>query len=68
MTTKAYEKIKKEVKQEIMEEFVLPILRDVRDAEGEYKENFVKSVLKAAREKPKYIYNPKTFLRQVSGK
>lgn len=66
MTTKTYEKIKREIKQELIEEFVLPILRNVKDAEGEYKEEFVKEVLKAAQEKPKYVYNPKTFLRQIS--
>ena len=68
MTTKVYERIKKEIKEELVEEFVLPILRDVRDSEGEYKEEFVKKVLRAAREKPRYTYNPKTFLRQIRGK
>lgn len=65
MTTKTYEKIKREIKQELIEEFVFPILRDVKDTEGEYKEGFVKEVLKAAQKKPKYVYNPKTFLRQI---
>ena len=49
-------------------EFVLPILREVKDAEGEYKKAFVKQVLKAVKEKPIYIYNPKTFLQQINGK
>lgn len=61
MTTKTYEKIKREIKREIIEEFVFPILRNVKDAEGEYREEFIKEVLKAAQEKPRYIYNPKTF-------
>jgi len=65
MTTKAYEKIKREIKHELIEEFVFPILRNVEDSEGEYKEEFVKEVLKAAQEKPRYVYNPKTFLRQI---
>jgi hypothetical protein len=65
MTTKTYEKIKREIKQELIKEFVFPILRNVKDAEGEYKEEFVKEVLKAAQEKPKHVYSPKTFLRQI---
>lgn len=68
MTTKTYEKIKKEIKRELIKEFVFPILRDMKDAEGKYKEKFVKEVLKAAKEKPKYIYDPKTFLRQIGYK
>ena len=66
MTTKTYEKIKKEIKRELFQEFVLPLLRNVKDPEGEYKEEFVKRVLRALREKPIYVYNPKTFLRQIS--
>ncbi len=65
MTIKTYEKIKREIKYEIIEEFVLPILRNVKDIEGEYKENFVKEVLKASQETPKYVYNSKTFLLQI---
>ena len=68
MTTKNYEKIKNEIKHELMQEFVFPILRNMKDSEGEYKEKFVKEVLKAAKEKPKYVYNPKTFLRQIGHK
>ena len=68
MTAQIYEKIKKEIKQELLNEFVLPLLKDLKDPEGEYKKEFVKSILKAAKEKPIYTYNPKTFLRQVRGK
>jgi len=68
MTTKNYEKIKQEIKHELMEEFVFPILKNMKDSEGEYKEAFVKEVLKAAKEKPKYVFNPKTFLRQIGHK
>lgn len=68
MTTKTYEKMKKELKQELLQEFIVPILKDVKDAEGEYKEEFVKRVLKAVKEKPIYVYNSKTFLRQIGGK
>ena len=67
MTTKTYEKIKKEIKQELLREFVLPILREVKNTEGEYKEKFIKDVQRAAKEKPIYVYNPKTFLRQIAG-
>jgi len=66
MTTKTYEKIKKEIKQELMQEFVLPILKNIKDPEGEYKESFVKEILKASKEKPEFIYNPKTFLKEIS--
>ena len=66
MTTKTYEKIKKEIKQELLREFVLPILREVKDAEGEYKEKFVKEVLKAAKEKPKYEFkDPASFMKHI---
>ena len=68
MSTKTLEKMKAEIKRELMQEFVLPILREVKDTEGEYKEAFVKQVLRAAKEKPIYVYNPKTFLWQISGK
>ena len=67
MTTKTYEKIKKEIKQELLREFVLPILREVKNTEGEYKEKFIKDVQRAAKEKPIYVYNPKTFLYQIAG-
>jgi len=66
MTTKTYEKVKREIKHELMREFVLPILRGVKDAEGEYKAEFVTRVLKASKEKPIHTYNPKTFLRLIS--
>ena len=66
MTTKTYEKIKKEIKQELLQEFVLPILRRIKDAEGEYREEFIKEILKASKEKPTFTYNHETFLRQIS--
>lgn len=67
MTHQTYQKIKKEIKQELLEEFVFPILRDLKDAEGEYKEEFVKKILKASKEKSSYVYNPKKFLKQIRG-
>ena len=68
MTTKNYEKIKNEIKYELMQEFLFPILKNMKDSEGEYNPKFVKEVLKAAKEKPEYVYNPKTFLRQIGHK
>ncbi len=68
MSTKALERVKAEIKKELLREFVFPILREVKDAEGEYKEKFVEQVLKAAKEKSSYVYNPKTFLRQLRSK
>ncbi len=65
MTTKAYEKMKEEIKQELLEEFVLPILKNVKDPEGEYKRDFVKSIMDGLREKPNYTYNSRTFLKQI---
>lgn len=66
MTIKTYERIKREIKQELLQEFVLPILKEIKDAEGEYKEEFVEEILKASKEKPTFTYNPKTFLKQIS--
>ncbi len=65
MTAKSYEKIKSEIKKELLEEFVFPVLKNVKDAEGEYKSNFVKNVTRASQEKPSYTYNPRTFLSQI---
>ena len=66
MTTKIYDKIKREIKKELLEEFVNPILKELKDAEGEYKESFVKRILEVAQEKPIYSYNPKAFLKKIS--
>ena len=60
--------MKKEIKQELLQEFVFPILKDAKDPEGEYRPEFVRRILKATKEKPTYIYNPKTFLRQIKEK
>lgn len=66
MTIKMYDKIKKEIKKELLEELVNPILKELKDSEGEYRESFVKQILEAAQEKPIYSYDSKTFLRQIS--
>lgn len=65
MTQKILEKVKTEIKRELMQELFLPILREFKDAEGDYKETFVKQILKTVKEKSIYVYNPKTFLRQI---
>ena len=65
MTQKTLERVKSEIKRELMQEFVLPILREIKDAEGNYKEKFVRQVLKAAKEKPIHVYDPGTFLHQI---
>ena len=66
MTATAIQKIKNEIKKELLEEFILPMLENSKDPEGEYCEDFVKAVLKAAGEKPAHKYNSKSFLKLVS--
>lgn len=61
MSTAAAEKIKKEIKQELLQEFILPILKQAKDAEGEYRDDFVRGVLEALRENPKRKYSAKTL-------
>lgn len=67
MTNQTYQRIKREIKQELLEEFVLPILKNLKDPEGEYKKKFVNEILKAVKEKPIYTYDPKNFLHQIGG-
>lgn len=66
MTTATIQKLKREIKKELFEEFILPMLENSKDPEGEYREDFVREVLKAAKEKPTRKYNPKNFLKQIS--
>lgn len=66
MSTATVEKLKKEIKQELIREFILPILERANGLEGEYREGFIKEVLKIAKEKPRYKYNAKTFLKLAS--
>jgi hypothetical protein len=61
MTTATYNKIKNELKQELVMEFINPLLTDLRDAEGVYKESFIADVLKASREKPTHRYKKRLF-------
>ena len=66
MTSKTYIKMKQELKKEFLEEFIMPILKEVKDSEGEYKQEFVNEILRSAEEKPIFTYNPKTFLKEIS--
>jgi hypothetical protein len=56
MTIVTYNKIKNELKKELIMEFINPLLTDLKDAEGTYKESFVADVLKASREKPTHRF------------
>jgi len=68
MTLKRYQKLKDEIKQELVNEFIAPILSELKDAEDGYKTGFVKGVLRAATEKPNYTYQPKTFTKLINAK
>lgn len=69
MTTQTAEKIYKEVKAlrqetKTLKELFFLILRD---PEGEYKESFIRRVLKKSRSKPKFAFVDKnTFLKQIA--
>ena len=40
------EELKSELKKELTREFILPILKEIKDLEGEYQSDFVKKILK----------------------
>lgn len=69
MTAQTAEKIYKEVKflreeTKTLKELIFLILQD---REGEYREAFIKRILKKARSKPKFIFTDKAnFLKQIS--
>lgn len=69
MTTQAAEKIYKEVKAlkeetRTLKELVFLILKD---PEGEYKEFFIKKIIKKYQNEPRFIFtNKKDFLKQIS--
>lgn len=67
MITAVIQKIKEEVKREILEEFISPFLKEIKDPEGEYRPEFVRKILKIARSTtiPKK-YHKKTFLKSIS--
>lgn len=58
--------LKRELKQELIKEFVAPLLKGIKDPEGEYRPEFVKRILKAEKEKPKYRFDSKTFWKALS--
>lgn len=63
---KLKKELKRELKQELIREFVAPILKEIKDSEGEYRSEFVKRILKAEKEGPKYRFDSKTFLKALS--
>lgn len=69
MTTKALQQKTRELERELglLRSFVIGQFGD--DPEGEYNPKFVKEILMAAKEKPKYEFkNGKSFLKQIRGK
>ena len=66
MTMATVQKLKREIKKELIEELILPILKNSRDSEGEYDDAFVKKVIKISQEKYRHVYNPKSFLKMLS--
>lgn len=69
MSTQTAEKIYKEVKAlkeetKILKELVFLILKD---PEGEYKESFIKKIVKKYRSEPQFVFtDKKDFLKQIS--
>ena len=67
MTTATYEQLKNELKKELFNELSELIVRDAKDAEGEYRPEFVKRILRIAqRAKKGPNYNKKNFLKLIS--
>lgn len=69
MTAKMLQKKTRELEREVelLRSFMIGQLG--KDPEGEYKPEFVKEILKAAKEKPKYEFKDgKSFLKQIRGK
>ncbi|MBI4087324.1 MAG: hypothetical protein HY434_00645 [Candidatus Liptonbacteria bacterium] len=69
MTTKILDQKTRELKREVelLRSFVIG--RAGQDPEGEYNPAFVRKVLKAAEEKPKYEFkDAPSFLKHVRGK
>lgn len=66
MSAITYLKLKREIKKEILKEFIVPLLEDIKDPEGEYRSDCVKEILNAAKEETIHKYSPKTFLKLIS--
>lgn len=69
MSTQTVEKIYKEIKTlkeetQVLKELIFLVLKD---PEGEYKDSFVKRILKKAQSKPNFTFtNKQTFFNQIS--
>jgi len=70
MTTATIEKIKKELKEELktelMKEFILPIPKENKDPEGEYRPEFIEDIKRALREPTTGTYNAKELNALIS--
>ena len=66
MTTATIQKIKDKVKAELIEEFINPILSDMKDPEGEYRPEFVQDVLRALYEQTLGKYSAKELNKLLS--
>ena len=66
MTTATIQKIKDQVKAELIEEFINPILSDMKDPEGEYRPEFVQDVLRALHEPTLGKYSAKELNKLLS--
>jgi len=49
MTTATIQKLKNEIKKELLEEFILPMLENSKDPEGEYREDFIKEIFRISK-------------------
>ncbi len=65
MTTATIKKIKDEVKAELIEEFINPLLQDLKDPQGEYRPEFVADLLRALHEPKPYSYNAETLNKLI---
>jgi len=69
MTTKTLEKKTRKLEREVELLRSFMIGQAGKDLEGEYNPAFVKKILKAAKEKPKYEFkDAESFLKHIRGK
>ena len=68
MTTATYEKLKGELKKELFKELSSLLVREYKDPEGEYRQEFIKKILKisSAKEHRYHQYRKKNFLKLIS--
>ena len=70
MTTKMLEQKTRKLEKEVtlLKSFIIGYIGG-KDSEGEYRPEFVKSVLRASSEKPKYEFKDgESFLKHIRGK